>query len=377
MATAADSLPLLPTTVVGSHPRPAWWWCANEAIQQGRFGERGHAGDARPCGGHRDPRSGAAGHRRDHRRRDAAAERLRAHACSQRIQGLSAVPATARRWGPPHYDMDTDMQVEGRVSAPDGLGVARDFAYLNAHTTAAPRPPVPARSPSPASATSRRPISDVWELAHDVAKDRQRRAEGMRGGGRGLRADRRPVAGHHPRRGARHGGAGERGLRRRAGEDGRCTSASAPTAGRPRGFNRTYRPLFPDLLEAQVDQFVLEFTNRQMADIDLWQEYQPRQELVVGVVDQKCFTIETPEFVADRIRTALKYVPADKLWISARLRLPGGAVLDRARQAASAGRGHGDRAPRAGRGIGARVARQGPGGCAGRVSAELTGARGS
>jgi 5-methyltetrahydropteroyltriglutamate--homocysteine methyltransferase len=53
-----------------------------------------------------------------------------------------------------------------------------------------------------------------------------------------------------------------------------------------------------------------------MADIDLWQEYQPRQELVVGVVDQKCYTIETPEFVADRIRTALKYVPAEKLWIS-------------------------------------------------------------
>src|SRR4051794_38976783 len=41
------------------------------------------------------------------------------------------------------------------------------------------------------------------------------------------------------------------------------------------------------------------FTNRQMADIDLWQEYQPRQELVVGVVDQKCFTIETAAFVAD------------------------------------------------------------------------------
>jgi 5-methyltetrahydropteroyltriglutamate--homocysteine methyltransferase len=86
--------------------------------------------------------------------------------------------------------------------------------------------------------------------------------------------------------------------------------------GRPRGFDRTYRPLFPDLLEARVDQFVLEFTNRQMADIDLWQEYRPKQELVVGVVDQKAYTIETPEFVADRICTALKYVPADKLWIS-------------------------------------------------------------
>ena len=40
MAEIPAALPLLPTTVVGSHARPAWWWCANEAIQQGRFGER-------------------------------------------------------------------------------------------------------------------------------------------------------------------------------------------------------------------------------------------------------------------------------------------------------------------------------------------------
>jgi 5-methyltetrahydropteroyltriglutamate--homocysteine methyltransferase len=65
-----------------------------------------------------------------------------------------------------------------------------------------------------------------------------------------------------------------------------------------------------------VDQFIFEFANRQMAEIDLWQQFQPRQELGMGVVDQKCYTVETPECVADRIRTALKYVPADKLWVS-------------------------------------------------------------
>lgn len=32
--------------------------------------------------------------------------------------------------------------------------------------------------------------------------------------------------------------------------------------------------------------------------------------------DQKSFYIETPEDVAERIRTALKYVPAEKLWIN-------------------------------------------------------------
>jgi hypothetical protein len=31
--------------------------------------------------------------------------------------------------------MDTDMQVEGRVSAPNGLGVAQHFPNLKAHTS--------------------------------------------------------------------------------------------------------------------------------------------------------------------------------------------------------------------------------------------------
>jgi 5-methyltetrahydropteroyltriglutamate--homocysteine methyltransferase len=86
--------------------------------------------------------------------------------------------------------------------------------------------------------------------------------------------------------------------------------------GRPQAYQRTYRPLFPALLEARVDQFLFEFANRQMVDIQLWREFQPRQELVVGVIDQKAYLIETPEFVAERVRQALQYVPAEQLWIS-------------------------------------------------------------
>ena len=52
--------------------------------------------------------------------------------------------------------------------------------------------------------------------------------------------------------------------------------------GRPRACNRSYEPLFPSLLDARVDQFMFEFANRQMAEIDLWQRYQPQQELVAS-----------------------------------------------------------------------------------------------
>ena len=85
--------------------------------------------------------------------------------------------------------------------------------------------------------------------------------------------------------------------------------------GRPL-VKRTFRKLFPGVLDAKADQFVLEFANREMAEIDFWKEVGRRKELGAGLIDQKSFYVETPEDVAERIRVALKYVPAEKLWIN-------------------------------------------------------------
>src|SRR4051794_36983664 len=43
MTAPTSPLPLLPTTVVGSHARPAWWYLAEEAIRAGRFGTQDEA----------------------------------------------------------------------------------------------------------------------------------------------------------------------------------------------------------------------------------------------------------------------------------------------------------------------------------------------
>jgi 5-methyltetrahydropteroyltriglutamate--homocysteine methyltransferase len=314
MATASDPLPLLPTTVVGSHARPAWWWVANEAIQQGRMGSRdveetlNHAVDIAILDQERlgiDVIS------------DGEMRRLSGYVRSvlQRFEGLRQAPATERKWGPPHYDMDERSWVEGPVRAPDGLGIARDFAYLEAHATHRTKATCPGPLTFAGFCHLAPPYGDVWELAHDVAKIVNAELKACVAAGAEYVQIDDPSLGIIPGEGRGtaelvnavfDGVEAKRGLH----------ICFGTNRGRPRGFNRTYRPLFPDLLEAQVDQFVFEFTNRQMADIELWQEYQPRQQLVVGVVDQKAFAIETPEFVAERVRTALKYVPAEKLWIS-------------------------------------------------------------
>jgi len=86
-------------------------------------------------------------------------------------------------------------------------------------------------------------------------------------------------------------------------------------AGRPR-TRRSYKPLVPFLADASCSQLVLEFANREMAEIDLWPAYGGDKELACGVVDQKSFYRETPEDVADRVRLALRHVKPEKLWLN-------------------------------------------------------------
>tara|TARA_A100001037_G_scaffold306693_1_gene354112 strand:+ start:8987 stop:9991 length:1005 start_codon:yes stop_codon:yes gene_type:complete len=86
-------------------------------------------------------------------------------------------------------------------------------------------------------------------------------------------------------------------------------------SSRPRG-KRNYTWMFPELLNAKSDQLVLEFANREMSEINLWETFNIQKELCAGIVDVKSFYLETPEDVAERIRELLKYVPPEKLSLS-------------------------------------------------------------
>jgi len=85
--------------------------------------------------------------------------------------------------------------------------------------------------------------------------------------------------------------------------------------GRP-AMKRTYRPLFPGILEAKAEQIALEFSNREMSEVELWSEFGGERELAAGVIDVKSMYLETPEDVAERIRTVLQHVDPDKLYLT-------------------------------------------------------------
>jgi 5-methyltetrahydropteroyltriglutamate--homocysteine methyltransferase len=76
-----------------------------------------------------------------------------------------------------------------------------------------------------------------------------------------------------------------------------------------------YKYLFPTILEANVQQVTLEFARRGGEDLELFKEYPNKLELGVGVIDVKTHEVETPDIVAERIRKALRFVPAERIFV--------------------------------------------------------------
>jgi 5-methyltetrahydropteroyltriglutamate--homocysteine methyltransferase len=78
-----------------------------------------------------------------------------------------------------------------------------------------------------------------------------------------------------------------------------------------------YEFLFPAILDAQVDQLVLEFARKGYDDLDLFKKYSTQSlTLGLGVIDVKNPTPESTELIAARVRQALQVVPADRLMIN-------------------------------------------------------------
>ncbi len=77
-----------------------------------------------------------------------------------------------------------------------------------------------------------------------------------------------------------------------------------------------YDFLFPAVLAARVDQLVLEFARKGLADLRLLREYAWPASLGLGVIDVKSSAVETPDLVAERIRRALEYVEPARLMIN-------------------------------------------------------------
>ncbi|HUF94175.1 MAG TPA: methionine synthase [Candidatus Limnocylindria bacterium] len=305
------TLPILPTTVVGSHGKPSWWFTLVKAFE---------AGDAGPGDLEEMFDDAADTAIRDMERAgidvitDGEVRRLDGYVDSyyRIIQNIQPLPVR-RKVGPWGYDQQTRYEAVGRIEPPaGGLGIVKEFEYLKSRTTRH----VKATCAGPLTFGSRIHPGKVYKGVVDVA---ERFAEVINEELKGLvAAGATWIQLDEPARGNVSGEEMAR-LFNLATDGVEATLGFHICFGNRFGrsrFPRTYAPYFPGALKARADQFVLEFAGRELAEVDLWQKYGDGRGLGAGVVDVKGFQEETAESVAQRIRRVLQVCPADKLTLN-------------------------------------------------------------
>ncbi len=77
-----------------------------------------------------------------------------------------------------------------------------------------------------------------------------------------------------------------------------------------------YASVLHEYLDTPVGSFVLDFACRDMADVHVLSDLPGDKGVAAGVIDVRSLGVEAPEQVADRIRTVLKHVPAERVTLT-------------------------------------------------------------
>ena len=307
------TLPLLPTSVIGSHATPSWLWTALDAIKEGKYGKT----DLRET--FDDAVNLAI---LDMEKADVDiitdGEMRRwyfVQSFYRRMQGIEP-DEPLRKVGLYGYDSVPRYRLKEKVTVPKGLGIVEEFQYLKRQTNRR----LKATCPGPLTISIhirddavrefyRDRMELFWEFAEVINQELKMLVEN---GADYIQLD-EPSFAIIPGQ-----------LKEYVALFNRCVEGVDAKIGfhicfgnlasRPRG-KRRFGWMLPELLESKCDQFILEFANREMAELELCQELAQEREIGVGVIDIKSFYRETPEDVAELIRRSLEYVPAEKLWI--------------------------------------------------------------
>ncbi len=81
-------------------------------------------------------------------------------------------------------------------------------------------------------------------------------------------------------------------------------------------FPAGYETVLPHFYDVPVDQFVLDYANREMGGIEALRSLPEDKEVAVGVLDIRTTMVETPEQVAERIRKVIDVVPPERVYLT-------------------------------------------------------------
>jgi 5-methyltetrahydropteroyltriglutamate--homocysteine methyltransferase len=304
---------LIPATVIGSWSFPGWYekFVADVNAEPGRFGpmDREEAvRDAVRLAVDDQLRAGL------DRITDGEMQRVDFNlGFYEYLHGLEPLPR-ARRWGAPAHDQRDRYRCVAPLSAPDGLGTVAEYRRLRDSTTASAKVPVPGPFTLAGCIDGGAvyPDRDAVTAALVPIVNAELRAL-VAAGVDFIQLD-EPSFACHP--GASDAfldvvGRTVRGVEAYISMHMCFGNYRARAVGR-----RSYRPLFPQIGRAPINQLALEFASREMAEVELLADLPETMDVSVGLVDVKNTWIEPPGLVAERLRAVLKFVDAERVSVT-------------------------------------------------------------
>ncbi len=302
-------LPLLPTSVIGSYAWPSWLHTALAASQRGEYGpaDMRETQDDAVDMALRDQEEAGVDVVTDGEMRRVGFFTAEFYG---HMAGLREL-APQRKVGIVGHDQRESYEIVEPISAPDGLGLVPEFHYVRTRTSRPIKMPCPGPYTLAGRLNPGAIYKDRMDVAYALAKIINAELRALVAAGADfIQVDEPSYAVHasSPRAFVDLFNTAVEGVQAKIG----VHLCFGNYVGRPVA-RRTYRPLFPHILEINASQFALEFANREMSEIELWREFPSDKELAAGLVDVKNYYVETAEDVAERIRTALKVVGPEKL----------------------------------------------------------------
>jgi 5-methyltetrahydropteroyltriglutamate--homocysteine methyltransferase len=230
-----------------------------------------------------------------------------------RLTGLRPLPQ-ARLWGPPAHDQRSRYLCVAPLAAPRGLGLVEEYQRLRSLTDAAVKVPVPGPFTLAGCLQGGDVYADRLQITEALLPIVNQEMKALVQAGVSFVQLDEPSFACRPDRPEEFLDLIARTV------DGVTAFVSLHLCfGNYRGRSvgrRSYRPLFPHLARARVQQLALEFASREMAEVELAAEIRPPLGLAVGLVDVKNTWIEPPEFVAERLRQVLRYIEPERVHVT-------------------------------------------------------------
>jgi 5-methyltetrahydropteroyltriglutamate--homocysteine methyltransferase len=303
------------TSVIGSHARPGWLDLAVAAADRGELGPR----DIREV---QDDAVDAALRDQEDAGIDIVAdgEMRRAGFFTaefyRHLTGVEPLPPE-RRLGPGGHDQQHRFRVLAPIESPGGLGVVEEFTYARSRT----QKPIKVTLPGPFTLSGRLTYGagevypDRIAVAQAFVPILARELERLVAAGATYIQIDEPSPAIHPEASGEFAALFNTAA---AGVQGQVRLAAhlcfGNYLGRPLAA-RVYRPVLDQALAFGVQDLVLEWANREMAELDVATDIAAAgRSLGAGVVDVKSYHLESADEVAGRIERVLAAgVPPDQL----------------------------------------------------------------